>query len=688
MNLVIWVFDGISTPETGPSIATCSAVHDLLVKERRIMEANINGRGIAPGHFNAKVEAIHGLAKELDSLGIPDLRVVAGDGERDMYSRDQADVPQLLKDALLHYQPDAVVQPFTAEAAVAVLDFARSHGIPVIPRGSGSSPFGGSIPVNGGIVMDASTLDQVLEVDLKNRRIRVQGGCRWAEADHALSKHGLRIIACPSSRFSTVAGWISGGGCGVGSLGGGHLSKIVTSVKLATSLGIVTLQPSQEEFHALFGSEGQLGIIIEVTLKVKEVDNSSRPHLLIFQDLDQAVEVAEQLRRLSILPEDLIYFSPGKLNYANKLLHGEHFGKGHALLVTSADTASEKVIVDLLSSKGIVEESEYKARLLWHDRYFPMKLRRLGPGMMGAEVLAPMSNLKAILHRAEDLCQEFALDPLLEIHFLQGPEALLLCYYLTDQVNQSLYTLDAAKSMFVTSSLIGLGARPYSLGVWNNSFVDHWPKDEMKRLSKAKDRLDPSGIMNPGKFFALKGRMFGGAGIIFSPRVSGMGMALMAQMHAPLAPLLRSVSTISRKVMSPRKRDVLIEMANQCAMCGACVSVCPAYALTKDERVTARGKLLTVKAMAEGKEITKEHAHRTFLCMRCKACEQVCQSKLDLIPAYDELEARLEKEFGRDPVEIERFVRVAEVSSHYDEMVSRGLVLGAPKNGMRGERRV
>jgi biotin carboxylase len=74
--------------------------------------------------------------------------------------------------------------------------------------------------------------------------------------------------------------------------------------------------------------------------------------------------------------------------------------------------------------------------------------------------------------------------------------------------------------------------------------------------------------------------------------------------------------------------------------------------------------------------------------MRCKACEQVCQSKLELIPAYEELENRLEKRYGKDAAEIERFVRTAETSPRYEEMVARGLVLGAPKNAMGGDRRV
>jgi len=652
------------------------------------MEANTSGEPELSRMFHAKDEPHSGLSAELEAICIPDLRVVSGKGEMELYRRDQADVPQMLKDVLIQYAPDAVAQPSTPEAAVAVLEFAKARGLPVVPRGSGSSPFGGSIPVNRGIVVDVGTMDRVLDVDVKNKLVKVQGGCRWADVDNAVSKHGLRLITCPSSRFSTVAGWICGGGYGVGSLGGGHLSQIVTSVKMATDRGLLALRPPQEEFWALFGSEGQLGIITEVTLRVKDIDVDSKPHLLIFKDLDQAVETAERLRRMDPLPEDLIYFSPGKLRYANRLLHGEHFGQGHALLVTSTNAASERAIGDLLRTDRITEEKEYQARLLAHERYFPMKLRRLGPGMLGAEVLAPMNKLKAILHRAEDLCQEFALDPLLEVHFLQGPDSLLLCYYLTDQVNQSLYTLDAAKSMVVTSSLIGLGARPYSLGVWNNSFADHWPKEEMERLRKAKDKLDPSGIMNPGKYFALKGRMFGAAGIVFSPLGSGTGFRLLAQLHAPLGYVFRSLSTVSSKALGPRERDALIDMANQCAMCGACVSVCPAYAMTNDERVTARGKLLTAKALAEGKEITREHAHRAFLCMRCKACEQVCQSKLELMTAYQDLEARLEKVHGKDVAEIERFVRMAELSPRYEELVSRGLVLGAPKNGMGGERDV
>jgi Na+-translocating ferredoxin:NAD+ oxidoreductase RnfC subunit len=106
-----------------------------------------------------------------------------------------------------------------------------------------------------------------------------------------------------------------------------------------------------------------------------------------------------------------------------------------------------------------------------------------------------------------------------------------------------------------------------------------------------------------------------------------------------------------------------------------------------DERVTARGKLMTARAMASGARMTKEHAHRTFLCLRCKACEQVCQSKLELVPVYEALEKELESIHGKDASEIEQFVRFTEASSEFDSLIQKGLVVGAPKHGMGGARR-
>lgn len=649
------------------------------------MESSVQGCASADRQqtFMAKEEAKTGLAKEIEAQGIPDLRIVAGDGELMLFSRDQSDIPQMLKDMLLNYRPDAVVQPTTAEAVVAVLAFAEKRDLKVIPRGISSSPFGGAVPVNGGLVVDLSSMNKIVSTDVTKKQITVQAGARWGDIDHELGKSELRLITSPSSKFSTVGGWIAGGGIGIGSLGGGHLSRNVLIVKIAGPKGVRTFCRGEKDFQTIFGSEGQLGVIVEATIAVKSRDKDSRPHLIVLPELKDAIEMALSLKYLQPIPEDLIYFSPNKLAYSNRLLHMDAFPKGHALLVTSSDAASEKKIIELLEAKGVKEEGEHLAWLLWHDRYFPMKLRRVGPGMLGAEVLTPTEKLRDMLAKAEELCGAFALDPLLEAHFLQGKDSLMLCYYPTDQGNQMLYTLDAVKSMMVTAALVDMGARPYSLGIWNNSFVDTLPPEEVEAMADAKKRLDTADMFNSGKFFELKGRTLGIPSKMLTPMIAGNGLSIMASMSKPLSPVLRAATAVAKKT-GPKKRDTLKELADQCAMCGACVAVCPAYTIIGDERVTARGKLVTARKIIDGGEISEEHARRTFLCMRCKACEQVCQSKLGLMNAYDDLEARIEKKHKKDVAEIAAFVKFAESSEAYDELVKKGLVLGSPKNGMGG----
>ena len=638
--------------------------------------------------FVANEEKPQGLAAEIAGLGIPDLRVICGKGELALYSRDQSDVPSLIRNALVDSTPDAVVQPRTTEAVERIVSFARWKGIPIIARGSASSPFGGAVPVNRGLVIDLCRMDAIISIDEKGKSVTVQAGSRWADIDHELGKKGLRLVSSPSSKFSTVGGWVAGGGIGVGSLSGNRLSDIVRSLTMVPTSGSRRkLVRTDRHFREMFDSEGQLGVITEVTLTVKPRDPAGRPHLLILDDLTKAVSIADSLRSLSPRPDDLIYFSPSKLSYSNKLLHKEHFHVGHALLVTSGDAASEQSIARMLAEKKIAEEPEYQARLLSQDRFFPMKLRRLGPGMLGSEVLAPFARLGAILGKAERMCSELSLDPLLEVHFIAGPDALVLCYYLTDQSNELLYTIDAAKSMIVTSALVELGARPYSLGIWNNSFADRIPEKQREALRSAKDECDPDGLMNRGKYFRVAGKYLGIPGRLFSPEFAGTGLKAMSTLQRPLSPFLNLASAYARGLKGKGSDEVLLA-TDQCAECGACVGVCPAYRILGDERVTARGKLLTARSVLAGEEISSEHAHRTFLCMRCKACEQVCQSKLDLIPIYEKLEATLEKKYGKDAKEIEAFVRFAEASPEYDALLQRGLVLGAPKNGMGGDTRV
>ncbi len=235
-----------------------------------------NAKDLFPEHD----EALQGkLAKEIASLNIPDLRILSAIGAKSLYARDQADVPEMMKSVLFDSMPDVVVQPFSIDAIQKVMGYATANKVPVIVRGAGSSPFGGSMPVTGGIVLDMNTLDQILEFDAASATVKVQAGMRWADLEWFLEKEDLSVRSSPSSRFSTVGGWVAAGGIGIGSVSAGRLIASVTSLDIVTAPGDVrTIAPGDPLFKPLFGSEGQVAVIAAVTLKLKQ-----RPSLTVPQ---------------------------------------------------------------------------------------------------------------------------------------------------------------------------------------------------------------------------------------------------------------------------------------------------------------------------------------------------------------------------------------------------------------------
>ena len=637
--------------------------------------------------FRAREERPEGhLAEELASLDIPGLRVVSSPGERMMYSRDQSEIPRFLKTFLFKSLPDVVVQPTTSLAVAAVAKFAASKGVAVIARGSGSSPFGGSVPVAGGLVVDMSRMDAILELDPDRRLVRVQAGVRWADLEHELGRHGLHTRSSPSSKFSTVGGWVASGGLGLCSYSAGHMSWSVTSVELATSDGSLrVLEPASDGFTLVFGSEGQLGIVTSITLEVDPVSGSARPHLILFDTVEAALSFAKDVSWGPIRPVHMVYESASKLAMMNQMLSNFGLESGEVVLVYLDGAESETAFAKFISTSGLKEEAEYLARYLWGERHFPMKIRRLGPGMLGTEVLIPQKRLPEAVAKTQGLCASLGIDPSFEVHYLPEGGALLLCFFLVNQGNTFGYTVDAFKSLLLTRLLMDHGGAPYSVGVWNQPFTDAEDRAHMKALRRLKSELDPAHVMNAGKMFHLSGRFGKLGGLMLHPRLMRPLLRMIIAFSPLSTMLIERFSEIVRVRYRPKRRTPLLRTADECAMCGACVSVCPAYLIVGDERVTGRGKMLTVKALAAGQRISEEHARLTSLCMRCKACEQVCQSKLSLVDAYEALEAELEEFHSRDPREVERFIRYAETSPEYDRMVQRGLVLGAPDQGPGGE---
>src|SRR5512136_775970 len=227
-----------------------------------------------------------------------DLRIIDRVAEREMYSHDIGDLPPVMAKTLFETLPDLVVQPGSIDEISRILVFANERKIPVIPRGAASRGFGGVVPTKGGIVIDLSPFRKMLAIDTAKKTVTVQAGARWGDIDVMAKKEGLCLMTYPSSKFSTVGGWISTGGIGINSLRYGHLSKQIVSMTVVTGTGEVKqLSPSDHDFAYFVSTEGEFGIVAEVTLRLRDVPQGSYPRLLYFTGEKEAFAFIGRLVR-------------------------------------------------------------------------------------------------------------------------------------------------------------------------------------------------------------------------------------------------------------------------------------------------------------------------------------------------------------------------------------------------------
>jgi ferredoxin len=230
------------------------------------------------------------------------------------------------------------------------------------------------------------------------------------------------------------------------------------------------------------------------------------------------------------------------------------------------------------------------------------------------------------------------------------------------------YYINLPLTMMLTQTAISMGAEPYGLGIWNAAFINHLYNGEKKRdLLAYKAKVDPNNIMNPGKFFLIESKLLNIPAVVFRPGIFGLSMKMMVL----LSPVIGSIATLF--LGKDKKIDNLdFELTTHaCAKCGNCIAVCPAYLVTKNEEMTAKGKIALAKKIIEGKEVTKTEAENVFMCMHCRACEEICQTNLELMLLWDALEKRIEGKFGRPEDKIGEFLKKVDDNKDYWDMVER-----------------
>ncbi len=607
---------------------------------------------------------------------------------RRLYGRDQGDVPPLFR-WLFSSRDFAVVIPRTEEEATQAMRVAYGQGTPIVFRGAGSTAFGQSVPVLGGLVLDTCFLKSIHRFEPDQGTVTVDAGVRWSDLSAFLAERECAIGSYPSSWYSTVGGWVQTGGCGILTHRFGPLRSQVTRLKVAVADGVVVdLQPNHADFEAFFQTEGQMGLVLQVTLRIRPKPEGEYPLAVECKDLADAWKLYA-LARAQPSVSHVSVFNAERMNHFNKTfkarMQAKQSGLGDRGLVSGAPTVLMYVetreewlsLREWLRSSGRKEAAAHIGAYLWQERFYPLKGKRADESFLGNELVMPDAQAPRYAATLEAIAKEAGVALSVETNAAGSGESIVIAsFYAAADSNEFFARLPLVFRM----DRVGVeqfGGRLYHVGVYNTPFVDRkFPPEKLAALTQTKRRLDPKGLFNPGKFFDFRTRL-----TRWLKPSKHWRVARWLIPRVENKPWLFRLAGLAARLLPtpPAAKDTGTKLnltARECVNCGFCIPVCPAYLATRDERTTARGKLGLSLAMDAGMKLSAKDVELLHSCMHCGACTAVCQSTLDLVPAWRDLEDRAAKAAGKRPtLAIEKFVGEVEASPDYQRLLRRGYIV-------------
>jgi FAD/FMN-containing dehydrogenase/Pyruvate/2-oxoacid:ferredoxin oxidoreductase delta subunit len=573
-----------------------------------------------------------------------------------LYARETIELPGILTSLLVKIH--SVYQPKDIQELQEMISEAKKNRMRIIPRGAATSGMGGLTPLKKSIIMDLTQLNRIHDFDEKKKTVCFEAGLRWWSLKQFLSKHSFSLYTYPTSLFSTVGGWLSTGGYGINSFRYGHISNLVESIEILASGKCKTINRNDQEFRYFIGTEGQMGIISKVRLKIREL-RPTKSYLVFFGTPSDAVSFIDDLTKSSaVRPVHVAYFDRQRLELKNSFLDGNiSFPAREGVLVAFDRHSSAAGFLDSAERKGGTLAQDHLTAFLWNERFFPFSIRRFYPSVLGCETVLPVRNLPQYIGHTRQFGKSYGLPLSTEATLINKNMAVAFTIFPSNPHNFShFFHLFLSYSLANVASMCG--GTPYGIGVWNLPLLKKvFSKEDYKQYKLFKKESDPSCLYNPGKAFS-----------------SDLNIKSLLKLAYSMSALFSDGNLLSQalsKVLNGRSKKSHRDLSEPeaCANCGACTAVCPAYLINKTEAVTAKGKLFLFKDLLNGARLPGQLREQMFLCLHCHLCEYVCQSKLKLNPVWDRLESILEKEFGRPEEKIAEFVKRAESDPAYSELL-------------------
>ena len=426
-------------------------------------------------------------------------------------------------DGLTAYKcpPLAVVLPATTQEVSDALRICHELGVPVVPRGSGTSLAGGALPTEDSVILGVARMNEVLETDYDNRFVRVQTGRTNLSVTGAVEEDGFFYAPDPSSQLAcAIAGNIAMNS------GGAHCLKYGVTTNNLMGVTMVLMDGTVTEIGGAFldaegldllgllcGSEGQLGVVTEATLRILHKPEGARPVLMGFNSSEVAGQCVSDIIKAGVLPV-AIEFMDRPCIRATEDFAGAGYPDCEALLIVEVEGSDAEIdeqletIMDIARSHDPVElrqsASDEESKRIWLGRKSAFGAMGQINDYMCLDGTIPVSQLPYVLRRTQELSKEFGLDVANVFHAGDGNMHPLILFDANKPGDLETCEALGAEILKLCVEVGGCLTGEHGVGIEKRDLMLHqYDPADLEIQMSVKDVFDPKWLLNPAKVFPL-----------------------------------------------------------------------------------------------------------------------------------------------------------------------------------------
>jgi glycolate oxidase len=420
------------------------------------------------------------------------------------------------------HEPDVVLFPTTAVQISEIVKIANTEKIPVTPRGGGTNVSGGSVPIQGGIVICTTRMNNIIKIDKENLSCTVEPGVVLLDLNNRLAKEGLFFPPDPQSfRGATIGGIVAENAGGPACVKYGVTKQYILGLEVVLATGEIvklggrTLKnvAGYDLIHIFISSEGTLGIVTKAELKLNPLPQATRTIMAIYDDAATAGESVYHVLENGIIPNKIEYMDNWIINRIEEMMQMGLPTQADAILLFQSDGTKDAVdkeaerIVEIVKQYGAKEvripKDQAEADQYWAARSagFAATYGRTKT-VLSEDVTVPRNKMPALINKCKEIGKKYNVDVVVLGHAGDGN---LHPSVLTDKDNKDHYerSVKAIDEIIETAvALEGVLSGEHGIGLEKQKFFNKVTDPVVINMMKGiKNLFDPNNIMNPGKIW-------------------------------------------------------------------------------------------------------------------------------------------------------------------------------------------